>query len=108
MAKRISILEMRALNIIDKNRFKGYVCELRFHPERMWRFDFAFEEQKIAIELEGGIWNNGAHTRGSHFNSDCEKYNEATILGWKVLRYTTDTIQNIPKDLLRLGIKNAE
>ena len=66
--------------------------EYRFHETRKWRFDFALPEKKLAIELEGGIWVKGAHTRGSHFNSDCEKYNNAALLGWRVFRITTDMI----------------
>lgn len=65
-----------------------FVMEYKFHPVRKWRFDYALLEHKIAIEIEGGIWNNGAHVRGKHYSSDMEKYNQAQILGWKVLRYT--------------------
>lgn len=66
--------------------------EHRFHPSRMWRFDFAWPDRKIAVECEGGIWNQGAHTRGKHFTSDCEKYNAAVLLGWRVLRFTGDMV----------------
>jgi very-short-patch-repair endonuclease len=62
--------------------------EYRFHPIRRWRFDYAWEDRKIAVEIEGGIWTRGAHTRGVHFISDCEKYNTATKMGWQVYRFT--------------------
>jgi len=68
------------------------VKEWRFDHKRQWRFDFADINEKVAIELEGGIWTHGAHTRGKHYNSDCEKYNRATLMGWKVFRLTTDMI----------------
>ena len=97
-----SKLEERALNIIKLAGFTEPESEYRFHPTRKWRFDLAYPKNKIAIELEGGIWTMGAHSRGAHFNSDSEKYNEAVILGWKVLRYTTNTLNNIPNDLWRL------
>lgn len=62
--------------------------ELRFdRGGRKWRFDFAWPENMVAVELEGGIWNNGAHVRGAHFTSDCEKYNAAQAQGWKVFRF---------------------
>ena len=69
------------------------VREHRFHPTRKWRFDFAFPDHKLAVEIEGGIWANGRHTRGSGFKADMEKYNEAALLGWKVLRFDGDAVR---------------
>lgn len=68
--------------------------EFKFHPLRKWRFDFVLDVMhgNIAVEAEGGSWINGAHNRGSHFASDCEKYSEAAIMGWRVMRFTTDQI----------------
>lgn len=68
--------------------------EYRFHPTRRWRFDFAYPERKIAIECEGGTWAGGRHTRGSGFAKDCEKYNTAAAMDWKVLRFTKAMIDN--------------
>lgn len=63
--------------------------EIMFHPKRKWRFDFADQQNKIAVELEGGIWINGRHNRGGGFADDTEKYNEALVMGWRVLRYVS-------------------
>jgi hypothetical protein len=60
--------------------------ELAFHPERRWRFDYADVRSMFAIELEGGVFSGGRHTRGSGFIKDCEKYFEAAMLGWTVYR----------------------
>lgn len=60
--------------------------EFRFHPTRKWRFDFAYPEQKIAVEVEGGTWVGGRHIHPVGFEKDCEKYNAATAMGWKVFR----------------------
>lgn len=71
------------------------VRELRFAlPERQWRFDFAWPDRMLAAEVEGGTWSGGAHTRGKHFESDAEKYNAAAIRGWRVLRFTTDMVED--------------
>lgn len=60
--------------------------EYRFAPDRMWRFDFAWPEQKVACEVEGGIWTQGRHNRGAGMQEDMSKYNRAIVLGWRVLR----------------------
>ena len=65
--------------------------EYRFHPVRMWRFDYASIEKKIAIEVEGGVYIQGRHTRPQGFLKDIEKYNTATAMGWRVFRCTPDT-----------------
>lgn len=75
------------------NAYKiGFVREYRFHPVRRWRFDFLIGQW--AVEIEGGTWTKGAHTRGKHYQGDCEKYNEAAIMGFKVLRFTTDMVKS--------------
>lgn len=65
----------------------GAVAEYKFHPTRKWRFDFAFVEQKVAVEQEGAIWTYGRHNRPIGMIKDMEKYNAAAELGWRVLRY---------------------
>jgi len=61
---------------------------------RKWKFDWAFPRYKVALEQEGAVWKQGRHTRGSGFVKDLEKYNTATILGWRVLRVTTEQFEN--------------
>jgi len=68
--------------------------EFMFHPLRKWRFDFAWPTKKIAAEVEGGIWTNGRHNRGKGFLDDCEKYNQAALLGWIVLRFPVEMIKS--------------
>lgn len=57
--------------------------EHRFHPERMWRFDFAFPSVKLAVEIDG----RGRHQSIAGVRADCEKGNEAIRLGWRVLHF---------------------
>ena len=68
----------------------GVECikEYKFHPKRRWRFDYAIPEHKIALEVEGGVWTQGRHTRPQGFLGDVEKYNTATLMGWRVFRTT--------------------
>jgi very-short-patch-repair endonuclease len=64
--------------------------EYRFHPERKWRADFAHLPSRTLIEIEGGIFMRagGRHSRGCGYAKDAEKYLEATLSGWRVIRLT--------------------
>lgn len=68
--------------------------EYRFHSSRRWRFDLAYPSDKIAFEIEGGVWTGGRHTRSKGFIGDMAKYNAAAELGWRVFRVTTDQVRN--------------
>lgn len=59
---------------------------------RKWRFDWCWLNEKLALEIEGGVWTLGRHTRGSGFLRDMEKYNMAAQLGYRVFRCTPSTI----------------
>ena len=63
------------------------VPEFRFHPSRKWRTDFAWPEQKLAVEIEGGVYIRGRHVRPVGFTKDMEKYNALAEAGWRLLRY---------------------
>lgn len=73
------------------------VPEYKFHPIRKWRFDYAIPTKKIAIEIEGGLWLQGRHNRPVTMIKDFEKYNEAAILGWRILKYTPSQVNNTAK-----------
>ena len=66
------------------------VKELQFHPDRKWRFDYAFPSRKIAIEIDGAIWTLGRHNRPRGYLNDMEKLNTAASMGWLILRFSTD------------------
>ena len=68
----------------------GVECikEYRFYKSRKWRFDYAIPKYKIALEVEGGIWTYGRHTRPQGFLGDMNKYNTAILCGWRVFRCT--------------------
>jgi hypothetical protein len=66
--------------------------EHTFAPPRRWRFDMAWPRQKVAVEIEGGLWVNGRHNRGAALVKDFEKRNAAAELGWRILWTTPDDI----------------
>ncbi len=96
------------LAMLKQERIRLPETEYRFHPERKWRFDYAYPDKKIAIEQEGGVWIGGRHNRASGFLKDLEKYNAAAVLGWRILRYTpekmtTDAVDDLKKILKDCG-----
>jgi len=80
-----------ALHLVG-NPKKGIREALKKNDLKDWRFDFALLEQKIAIEVEGGVFSGGGHTRGAYYTDNCKKYNTATLAGWRVFRFTTDQV----------------
>lgn len=68
--------------------------EFEFHPKQKWRVDFHLVGKKILVEVEGGIWSGGRHTRGKGYIGDMEKYNAATMLGYQVIRFSTDQVKS--------------
>lgn len=76
-----------------------HVREYKFLHDRRFRFDIAIPGKKIAVEFEGGIFEQGRHTRGKGFANDAKKYNLATMHGWKLLRFTSDDVNEINWEL---------
>ena len=70
-----------------------YQTEVRFHPKRRWKFDYLIGE-KLAVEVDGSVYSHGRHTRGKGYEADCEKLNEALILGYRVLRFSTGQVKS--------------
>jgi hypothetical protein len=80
--------------------------EYRFHPDRMWRFDYAWPDHgRIFLEVQGGAFVAGFHNRGGGSAKDNEKQNSATVMGWRCLKIfpadllTVETIELIQRAL---------
>lgn len=89
-----SRLEKKLARLLQISGISPPESEFYFHPERKWRADFAWPEQKVLVEVEGGIYSRGRHVRGKGYEDDCEKYNEAALLGYTVIRVTARHIKN--------------
>lgn len=92
---RVSAAEAAFLAAWNKAPLEGadLVGQYKFHDERDWKFDFAFPSQKLAVEIEG------LHPRGlsrhqtlAGYTRDCEKYNAATLAGWRLLRFPSTSV----------------
>jgi very-short-patch-repair endonuclease len=97
------------LRIIEQDLGVKITPEYKFHSDRRWRFDYAIVDERIAIEIEGGLWLQGRHNRPLSMIKDFEKYNNAAMLGWRILKYTPQQIVNtrqVGKDV-KNAIENA-
>ena len=92
------------IEMVLKHGGYDYVKELKFHPSRKWRFDFAIESLRIAIEYEGIMSEKSRHTTITGMSADCDKYNTAQLLGWKVLRFTALNYKNLASILMEYQI----
>ena len=94
-AEETLAFQLRAVGIEFEREFK-------FSPARKWRADFGIHSSPrglsavvaILVEVDGGSWIAGRHTSGVGFAADCEKLNEATILGYRVLRFTPGMVES--------------
>lgn len=91
---RTSVPELALATQIGWAQVPLPTTEHRFDLARRWRFDFAWPELKVAAEVEGGTFTAGRHSRGRGFEADCEKYSEAAIAGWLVVRVTSDMVKD--------------
>ena len=67
----------------------AFVQQHRFAEGRKFAFDFAWPAPYlVAVELEGGTWIGGRHTRGAGHVNDMEKFTHAAAMGWRILYVT--------------------
>lgn len=62
--------------------------------DRKWRFDFAWPDHKIAVEIDGGVWTQGAHAHPLDIERNMSKGNDAARLGWRVLHFQPKQVKN--------------
>jgi hypothetical protein len=78
------------------NSHHGWEREYVFHPTRKWRVDLCNPERMVAVEVEGFAAGGqpGRHQRAAGFTSDCEKYAELAIAGYRLIRVTSRHIKS--------------
>jgi hypothetical protein len=100
--------QLEALGRADDNApLPASQCHYRFHPVRQWQFDFAWPEHRLAVEIEGGTYVKGRHVTPEGYRDDCTKYNAAHLLGWRVLRFTTEMVDDWSASTLVYGVLRA-
>lgn len=110
--------EVFSLRNTMSNQFFARLCvaeglpepiqEYRFDTERKWRLDYCWPQYRLALEVEGGVWVRGRHTRGAGFVKDQEKYNAWAVRGGRLLRVLPDTLATgATLDMIREAIANT-
>jgi very-short-patch-repair endonuclease len=85
----------RALaTLILWNKLAAPEHQYAFDPSRKWRFDAAWPVFRLAVEIDGGTFIAGRHSRGAGYERDAEKLNAAVLAGWRVLRFTPHMIED--------------
>lgn len=65
-----------------------YVSEYQFAKPRKYRADLYLPEHNILIEYEGLMSEKSRHSTITGYTGDCNKYNLAVSLGYKLFRFT--------------------
>ena len=78
----------------------AYVIELPVVEDRKFRFDYAWPNEWVALELQGGIYlaGKGGHVAPKRFRNDCDKFNRAVCAGWRPCKLATGQVT--PENLL--------
>lgn len=61
-------------------------------PGRRWRWDIAYPEARLLIEVDGGGHTYGRHSRAEGMDGDAEKQSTAVAAGWRCMRFTPKLI----------------
>lgn len=88
---------LEAIVLADLTSFgliSGMKTQYKFHPVRKWLFDFAWPNRKLALEVNGGTYVHGAHSRGAQQRKDMEKWSEAALLGWRIIHVDTVDVKH--------------
>jgi hypothetical protein len=82
------------------------IPEFQFRLSRRWRSDYFIPRFNVLIEYEGmgrgSFGSMGGHQTIDGYTNNCEKYNAASLDGYKLLRYTAKNYGSVLVDLQKL------
>ena len=55
---------------------------------RKFRADAAWLDERLVVEINGGIWRNGRHNTGIGYENDMERNALAVGLGFRVMQFS--------------------
>lgn len=62
--------------------------------DRRWRWDFAWPDRNLLVEIDGATWTFGRHSRGSGIETDAEKQSTAAAAGFRTMRFTRKMVES--------------
>jgi hypothetical protein len=82
--------------LLEAAGLPGGEPEFRFHPTRRWRWDWAWAQSRppLALEIDGGLFIRGRHSRGAGQEADMEKRAAGLLLGWRILIVSPRMLQD--------------
>lgn len=102
-----SPLEREAHTLLRREGITGWVANLEVRVGQSSIFlDLAFLEERVAVEIDGYAFH---HSRAS-FAADRWRDVQLTLAGWTVLRFTSETLAELPAAIksLRRGRKRPD
>ena len=94
MAKKPSKLEALLLEKIREAQLPEPEREYKALKDRQFPWDLAWPEHRLLVEIQGGIYQRGAHSRGAGIERDMEKLNLATLAGYRSLQFSRGMIED--------------
>ena len=82
-------LQLRAAGIQE-----GWTQQVKAVPGRQFKFDFCHAERRILVEVQGGNYQHGAHSRPMGLKRDYTKANLAQRHGWKIYQFDGDMVND--------------
>ena len=91
---KASATDIMELELTNSKALPQFVKEHKFLTDRRFRFDFAWPDNLVYLEVDGMVWTGGRHTSGAGFSRDHEKFNLAHINGWVGIRATSGQVRD--------------
>ena len=87
-------LELELLAQIRMVGLPEPIREYKAIEGRQFRFDFAWPDNNLLVEVQGAIFVKGGHSSGVGIMRDHEKHNLATLAGFRILYVNSATIDS--------------
>ncbi len=90
--------------VFTEGRWPAPVRQFRFCKTRRFRMDFAWLAEKVAVEIDGGVFQKQAtgHRSIKGIADSMERQNIAVLDGWAMLRFHARDLEDRPEKTVRM------